>query len=80
MKTRSVHDGALGEALRTGYWRPDSAELVVAAWERSGETLAAFARRYGLRRDRLSRCRRRPRRSPWAPTAPQDPGLGSAGR
>lgn len=63
MKKRTVRDGALRAALRTGYWRPESAELVVAAWEESGETLVAFARRHGLRRDRLSRWRDRLRRA-----------------
>jgi len=63
MKTRAVRDGALREALRTGYWRPESAELVVSAWEQSGETLAAFARRHGLRPERLARWRDRLRRA-----------------
>ena len=63
MKTGTVRDEALREALRTGYWSQGSAELVVAAWERSGATLTAFARRYGLRRDRLSRWRDRLRRA-----------------
>jgi transposase-like protein len=58
-----VVDEALEAALGTGYWSQESAALVIAAWERSGETLTAFARRYDLRRDRLSRWRDRLRRA-----------------
>lgn len=34
-------------ALAGGYWRAESAEVVVRAWEQSGEALTAFARRHG---------------------------------
>ena len=48
----SRHGRACG-ALR--YWRAAEARGVVEAWEESGETLAGFARRYGIHRRRLGR-------------------------
>jgi len=41
------------------YWREGEAGLVVAAWRRSGESLAAFARRHGIAGQRLKRWARR---------------------
>ena len=38
-----------------GYWREDEARVVVEAWRRSGESLAAFVRRQGIARRRLER-------------------------
>ena len=53
------------------------------AWEQSGESLAAFARRHGLRRERLARWRvrlrkeRRPARLRFHPvTVRESPGVG----
>ena len=40
-------------------WTRESAALVLAAWERSGESLAGFAARHGLQVQRLRRWRRR---------------------
>ena len=57
MKTGSVRGTDLRAALRGGYWRAASAELIVTAWEQSGETLTAFARRHGVRPNRLARWR-----------------------
>jgi hypothetical protein len=37
------------------YWRESEARVLVEAWQSSGETLAAFARRYGVDRQRLCR-------------------------
>jgi hypothetical protein len=37
------------------YWRVAEARVVVDAWRRSGEALGAFAERYGIHRQRLSR-------------------------
>ena len=57
MKTGSVGGAELRAALQCDYWRAESAGLIVAAWEQSGETLAAFARRHGVRPNRLARWR-----------------------
>lgn len=37
------------------YWRESEARVLWKAWRSSGETLAAFARRYGFDRRRLAR-------------------------
>jgi len=57
MKTGSVREAELRAVLQGDDWRAESAGLIVAAWERSGETLAAFARRHGVRPNRLARWR-----------------------
>jgi transposase-like protein len=36
-------------------WRADDATVMVEAWRRSGESVSDFARRYGLRGERISR-------------------------
>ena len=36
-------------------WGEDDARVVVEAWRRSGESLSHFARRYGVRGERISR-------------------------
>jgi hypothetical protein len=64
MKTGSVRGAELRAALQGDYWRADSAELIVAAWEQSGESLTAFARRHGVRPNRLARWRDRLRKTP----------------
>ena len=63
MKTGSVRGAELRAALQGDYWRAASAELIVTAWEQSGETLAAFARRHGVRPNRLARWRDRLRKT-----------------
>ena len=40
---------------RRSYWNEAKARGIVAAWQQSGETLAAFARRLGVNRKRLRR-------------------------
>ena len=63
MKTGSVRGAELRAALQGDYWRADSAELIVTAWEQSGEILTAFARRHGVRPNRLARWRDRLRKT-----------------
>ena len=41
------------------YWGEEEARVIVAAWHASGETLAAFARRYRVDRRRVARWARR---------------------
>lgn len=36
-------------------WRADDARVMVEAWESSGESVSDFARRHGLRGERISR-------------------------
>ena len=36
-------------------WRAADARVVVEAWQRSGESVSEFARRHGLRGERISR-------------------------
>lgn len=45
----------LGDVFGKGYWREADARVAVDAWERSGQSVSAFARRHGLQRQRLSR-------------------------
>ncbi len=40
---------------RRPYWREDDARVIVDAWKRSEESLAAFARRHGLHPHRVAR-------------------------
>jgi transposase len=41
------------------YWREGQARAVLEAWQRSGESLAGFARSHGIGRQRLERWARR---------------------
>ena len=41
------------------YWREEQARVVLEACERSGQSMAAFARRHGIVRQRLERWARR---------------------
>jgi transposase-like protein len=41
------------------YWRAAEAEQVLAAWQRSGQSVTAFARRHGMSERRLLRWRAR---------------------
>jgi hypothetical protein len=56
---RAVRSRYLRAALAGRYWRAESAEVVVRAWEQSGEALTAFARRHGMHPARLMRWRAR---------------------
>ena len=48
------------ERVRSGgQWSSEEAADAIAAWQRSGESLAAFARRHGLVAERISYWRRR---------------------
>jgi transposase-like protein len=49
----------LKAALVSHVWHEREARVVVAAWEASGESLGAFARRHGLGESRLDHWRRR---------------------
>jgi transposase-like protein len=46
---------ALTVLANRSYWREDDARRIVDAWQDSGESIVAFARRLGLTRQRLSR-------------------------
>jgi transposase-like protein len=50
---------AVREVAAQRYWREGQARVVVEAWRRSGESLAAFARAHGIGRRRLERWARR---------------------
>ncbi len=59
---------------RTGrsYWHESKARRIIKAWQRSGETLAGFARRHGVNRRRLVRwasrlCTSEPEAIPFHP-------------
>jgi transposase-like protein len=54
----------------TKRWTTVEASEALAAWERSGETLAAFARRLGVSAERLAWWRRRLARTTMAPLVP----------
>jgi len=56
---------ALATLVASRYWRAADAERVMAAWRRSGQSVAAFARQQGLSYCRLLRWRER--LSPSAP-------------
>lgn len=43
------------EVAERPYWREAEARVFVEAWRSSGETLARFARRHGVKRWRLAR-------------------------
>ena len=48
-------NGTVSEVAKRSYWGKADARIVVEAWRRSGEALAAFARRHGLQPSRISR-------------------------
>ena len=52
-------DSVVVEAAARPRWRKDDARLVLDAWRRSGQTMSAFARLYGIQYERLSRWKRR---------------------
>jgi hypothetical protein len=57
---RSEGDEAtLAQVVGRGYWRESDARVVLDALERSGLRLTEFARRHGVRPERLSRWRER---------------------
>jgi hypothetical protein len=49
------HDAELVELAGLRYWNEHEARVVVEAWRRSGESRAAFSRRYGIHPTRLGR-------------------------
>lgn len=51
------------EVAAQRYWREGQARVVIEGWRRSGESLAGFARRHGIMRQRLERWARRLRES-----------------
>ena len=57
----------VGAVAGRPYWRQPEAERIVEAWQESGETGAAFARRHGVDPQRLSRWASRLRRPASAP-------------
>jgi hypothetical protein len=50
---------SLARIAALGYWGEEDARAVVGAWQRSGQTIAAFARSHGVRAKRLARWARR---------------------
>ena len=48
-------DAAVVRVAKRRYWTVADAEVAAQAWKRSGETLSAFARCYGIHRRRLGR-------------------------
>jgi hypothetical protein len=60
----------VAEVAGRPYWRQPEAERIVEAWQESGETGAAFARRHGVDPQRLSRWALRLRRSAPVPFHP----------
>ena len=57
-------DAMVVEAAARRHWRKDDARLVIDAWRRSGQTMSAFARFYGIQYERLARWKRRLRGEP----------------
>lgn len=57
-------DAVVVEAAARRHWRKDDARLVIDAWRRSGQTMSAFARFYGIQYERLARWKRRLRGEP----------------
>jgi transposase-like protein len=45
--------------MERGYWSAREGRVVVEVWERSGQTMAAFARSHGVQAKRLARWVRR---------------------
>jgi transposase-like protein len=50
---------AFARIVERGYWSEREGRVVVEAWERSGQTMAAFARRHDVAAKRLARWVRR---------------------
>lgn len=46
---------AITKIIRKQYWSRDDGQAMVAAWRHSGVSLGSFAKRYGVRTERLSR-------------------------
>jgi hypothetical protein len=55
MRRTTKQSRPLAEALASRYWSEREAGAVLAAWQRSGESATAFARRQGLVPSRLLR-------------------------
>lgn len=59
MKDVNRIDSKTAAALQSGYWRRETAELVLEAWAESGLSVAAFARQHGIQAKRLGWWRKR---------------------
>lgn len=57
-------DAAVRQVAESRYWREADARVMVEAWQRSGDSLAVFARRYRVDRKRITRWASRLTRSP----------------
>ena len=53
MDTMDTMDGDVQRLATQRVWSEDEGQCIVAAWRRSGESPAAFARRYGIAVHRL---------------------------
>jgi transposase-like protein len=51
----AANEGVVERVVGLSYWRAAEAQVVVEACRRSGLSAAAFARRYGIRAERLRR-------------------------
>ncbi len=43
------------EVVQSRYWRREDAEVVIAAWRASGDTMSGFASMWSLKADRIAR-------------------------
>ena len=59
MEKREEEETRWARLVERRRWRADDARWAVATWAASGETIAAFAARHGLHRERLRRWRSR---------------------
>lgn len=55
--TKTQHGS--GQMVRGKYWRESDARVLLEAWRASGESLAGFARRHGVKPQRLARWKKR---------------------
>jgi len=46
---------ALRQVAKLGYWRESDARVLIEAWRATGESLAGFAKRHGVKPRRLTR-------------------------
>lgn len=75
MPMKEVEDDArwLAEMAGPEQWRPADARRVLAAWQASGESLAAFADAHGINPQRIAWWRKRPSESAAMPTSLAEP-------
>ena len=55
--SRNDFTALIRAAAQSKYWRERNADLVLTALDESGQSLASFAREWGINRARLSRWR-----------------------